>query len=403
MTTEYSTNPRQINIAVVIDPLATNESALEMAITDMVNVLKPISNKIFIITGSYPQPDDEKVRIISIKPKIVTGEKNRLTISRVLEHFIAQLKLCFQLLKHSRQINVVMYHFGGKTYPLSMLLTRLLRKKVVIFSFSSARKVVKLSAVKKLASAPSHFSLQIMRLLEVISFWLSHRIWVQSKNIISFSEFGGYKDKISICGAWWIDTAQFKKRKTLESRQSLVGYIGRLEEGKGALSFINSIPMVLAQRDDMKFLIVGDGSLFNKIKGKIQGARYRGRVRLSGRITHNQVPEYLNELKLLVLPSISEGVPSIVSEAMACGTPVLATPVGGVPDLITDGKTGFILEDDSPQCIAKNIIQALEHPKLEEISRNARELVEREYSYQAMVEKYQDAIDEVMAPKTHKL
>ena len=62
---------------------------------------------------------------------------------------------------------------------------------------------------------------------------------------------------------------------------------------------------------------------------------------------------------------------------MACGTPVLGTPVGLMSDMINDGETGFIMENNSPECIAENIIRALNHPNLEQIAQNARELVER--------------------------
>ena len=68
---------------------------------------------------------------------------------------------------------------------------------------------------------------------------------------------------------------------------------------------------------------------------------------------------------------------------MGCGTSVLATSVGGAPDLIKDGNTGFIMKDNSPECIAKNVRWALEHPNLERIVENARALVEREFTYEA--------------------
>ena len=59
-------------------------------------------------------------------------------------------------------------------------------------------------------------------------------------------------------------------------------------------------------------------------------------------------------------------------EVMACGTPVLATPGGAIPDVIIDGKTGFIMEDNTPCCIAHNVKRALSCPDLEEIAKNGR-------------------------------
>ena len=79
-------------------------------------------------------------------------------------------------------------------------------------------------------------------------------------------------------------------------------------------------------------------------------------------------------------------------EAMACGTPVLVTTAGVMPDVVTDGKTGFIIEEHSPQCIAQNVIRALQHPNLGQIARAGRELMEREYTYQAAVARYRQIL-----------
>jgi len=75
-------------------------------------------------------------------------------------------------------------------------------------------------------------------------------------------------------------------------------------------------------------------------------------------------------------------------EAMACGAVVLATPVGGIPDIIRDGETGFIMEDNSAECIARSIVRVLDNEDLEQVAGNARALVEKEYTYEAAVEKY---------------
>ncbi len=103
----------------------------------------------------------------------------------------------------------------------------------------------------------------------------------------------------------------------------------------------------------------------------------------------------MNELKLIILPSYTEGLPNIMLEAMACGTPVLATPVGSIPDVIKDGETGFIMKNNSPECIAENVIRALNYPNLEQISLNARILVEKEYTYEKAVEKYKKVLENI--------
>jgi len=81
---------------------------------------------------------------------------------------------------------------------------------------------------------------------------------------------------------------------------------------------------------------------------------------VTGWVNHDDVPAQLNDLRLLVLPSQpTEGLPTTVLEALACGTPVYASPVSGVPDVVRPGKTGFLIEDREPEALQVGIVAIL--------------------------------------------
>ena len=173
----------------------------------------------------------------------------------------------------------------------------------------------------------------------------------------------------------------------------MVGYIGRLSGEKGVMNFVKAIPRVLEVREKTMFRIIGEGPLRAEIEEFLNKHNLGNKVSLLGWVPHDEMPKHINQLKLLVLPSYTEGLPNVVLEAIACGTPVLATPVGSIPDLIRDGKTGFILEDNSPEKIASGILRVLGHPKLNEIAGNARQLVEQNYTFEAAVEGYRNILE----------
>jgi glycosyltransferase involved in cell wall biosynthesis len=142
-------------------------------------------------------------------------------------------------------------------------------------------------------------------------------------------------------------------------------------------------------------LIGGDGELKESIEASLQEQGVTARVELPGWISHDDLPSYLNQLRLLVLPSYTEGLPNIMLEAMACGTPVLATPVGAIPDVIIDGKTGFIMENNSPECIAENVIRALNSPDLERIAEDGRRFVEENFTFEKTVENWKEILQSI--------
>jgi glycosyltransferase involved in cell wall biosynthesis len=314
-------------------------------------------------------------------------------------YILAQFKTSANLIRISKRIDIIIFFSSGGTLVIPTLSAFLLKKKIVVVILGSTPKMTEKKYSKMLYGRGRLILSIITKILEKISFTLSDQIAVESKSVIYSAELNKYRNKISINGAMYMDTDIFRIKKELNDKRNLIGYISRLSPEKGVINFAKAIPLILKERDDLEFLIGGDGSLFDEIKNELKNSGSYDKVEFTGWIPHDELPKYLNELKLIILPSYSEGLPAIVQEGMACGTPVLATPVGAIPDVIKDGETGFIIENNSPECIAENVVRALEHPNLDEIVKNARKLIEEEYTYEAMVRKCRDSLDELMKVK----
>jgi glycosyltransferase involved in cell wall biosynthesis len=225
------------------------------------------------------------------------------------------------------------------------------------------------------------------------NFTLSHVVLVESLRLGNYKDLAPFHAKL-YDGALYLDSPEcFTPRIRLRDRDNVVGYIGRLVPGKGVVELVRAIPIALEQRPDLRFLIIGTGSLDEVVEKELRDQAWASRVTLIGWVKHEQVPDYLNQLKLMVMPSDSEGLPNVVLEAMSCGTPVLATPVGGIPDIIINGETGFLLADNGPTTIAKAIINALDDPRLEPIIQQGRALMESDFSLNAAAGRYRCIID----------
>jgi glycosyltransferase involved in cell wall biosynthesis len=236
----------------------------------------------------------------------------------------------------------------------------------------------------------------ITRLFEWFNYAFADQVIVYSPNLAKEWNLSRFSNKISIAYEHFLDVNIFKVTKNLSSRDNTIGYIGRLSEEKGIMEFVRAIPKTLSINDNLNFLICGNGSLKNKIELYLKKNNLTDHVRLMAAIPHDYLPNYLNNLKLIVISSYTEGLPNVMLESMACGTPVLATSVGAIPDIIKDGRTGLLMESNSSDCIASNIIRALEHPDLEGIAMRARAVVESEFTFERAVERWRKVLGEDM-------
>ena len=119
--------------------------------------------------------------------------------------------------------------------------------------------------------------------------------------------------------------------------------IGRLSEEKGQLLLLQAAARLAAEGMQFELVLAGDGELRAEIEAAISRHKLDGRVRVTGWISGERVREEILAACALVLPSFSEGLPVVIMEAMALRRPVIATFVGGIPELVSPGEHGWLV------------------------------------------------------------
>ncbi len=372
---------RRRNIGIVTH--AVSETG-KVPLSNLAEVICAFSDDVHVITGPLFTSSRQEIHSYGIEDK---GGTNVITI--ILNYIKTQLRICYRLIKLRRDVDLWIMFLGGERFLLPILVAKLSGKTVIIVNAASGVKAAQVEG-------DPLWQILALKLLRRATYHFSDRIILYSERMMEECGAERYRSKVSIATKHFLALDTFKIQTPLKRRDNLVGYIGSLSQRKGIPNLLRAITEVARRRNDINFLIGGKGPLRAEIREYLTGQNLDNRVRFIDWIPHEQLPKHLNQLKLLVLPSYAEGLPNIILEAMACGTPVLATAVDAIPDVIRDGETGFILEDNSPECIARNVIRVLDYPKLDGIVMRAHVLIEKEFTYEAAVEKYRSALSGLM-------
>jgi glycosyltransferase involved in cell wall biosynthesis len=141
--------------------------------------------------------------------------------------------------------------------------------------------------------------------------------------------------------------------------EALIGVVARLTEQKGVADFLDAVAH-LARRPGWRAVVVGDGPLREKLEARARRLGLEGHCRFAG--TRTDLGDLLAALDLVVVPSRSEGLPYLVLEAMMAGTPLVATGVGGIPEVLVDGVHGVLVPPRAPARLASAIAGYLDDP-----------------------------------------
>jgi glycosyltransferase involved in cell wall biosynthesis len=183
------------------------------------------------------------------------------------------------------------------------------------------------------------------------------------------------------------DRQGLRRHLSVPDEGLLAGVVGRLSAEKGHALLIEAVAALGARGASIRLAFIGDGPLEPELRREAGRAGLSDRVHFCGRC--DDMPGVYNALDVVVLPSLSEGLPMTVIEAAACARPVLATDVGAIGRVVREGATGYLVPANDPTALADGLARIIaDLEEAERRGRAARDLVVREFSSTAMAAAY---------------
>ncbi len=345
-----------------------NNLSVATNLNKLIRILSKFTNKLFLITYC------NKENIALKRENIIQVHEDENSLKQIV---FGQFRVAktIPILANTNKIRIILFVFGQDLQIIPLLIAKICGIKVIIRSDGKPSLVLKHRPI---------LIRMLYKIIETINYRLSDFLLTESDFMISKYE---YNNKNIYNGSLYVDLDYFKCNKEISNRNFDIGFVGRLEEEKGIMQLMKALQLV---NNNLEVLIIGDGSQrANLLKHK---NRINKRVTYLHWVDNHELACYLNNIKFLIIPSYKEGLPNILLEAMACGCIVLATSVGGIPGIIKDKNTGVLMEDNTPECICKHIVEIICSSDLNNIQNNAIKLVNNHYSFGSVVKKWEEII-----------
>lgn len=373
-------------ICVISQPVGGTGDTAQRTLLDILSAVASVS----LVAADVPDGTDstELYEVVDIGDEGI-GDS---VLASALAFVRMQLRMCRVI---SRREEEVVLFFGTTLYLLPILWARIRGKTVVLEPRGDVPRRLRITWEQELPRPFPRILAGGLLLVEHLGYTAADEIIAYSPSMATALRLDRYDHKLHPTGARYVDTDRFDVQTPFEEREPVVGYVGRFEEGKGVR------PLARAVHDlpeEITVRFVGDGPLRDELTAELTAEIERGQVEITDWVPHEQVPAELNELMLYVLSSESEGLPTTILEALACGTPAYATPVSGVPDVVRDGETGFLNPSMTPRRMARDIERILFDEPLADVSQRGRSLIEAEYSLDAAIARYSEILTDIGHP-----
>jgi teichuronic acid biosynthesis glycosyltransferase TuaC len=190
------------------------------------------------------------------------------------------------------------------------------------------------------------------------------------------------------------------ERLHLSPQKKYILFIGRLVYDKGIYELAEAFVTITKKYPDFDLILIGEEIEKEELMRKFEEIGILDRVFLKGIVPYKEIANYMNISDLLVLPTWAEGLPNVVMEAMAVGLPVVATNVGGIPEVLENGVTGLSVPVKNVKKLTEAVIKMLENKSLREnCIKNAKEIVHENFDVKKNAVKFKLILESLVNQK----
>lgn len=380
---------------------------------ELISNLSKLGHNVVLLNADYPRRVEEIV--FSNQPSSAKGIRSKLLSSRIVQRFRGEIGILWSL---ARDISLFLLAF--------ILIMRRKRNFDVIYRRHSLfnsdyflAKLFRLPLVKEVNGIVSdntrmtgftdNFSLRIVDRIERANMPRADKIIVVTSKLKETlqHDYGVPEDKIVVIpnGANTelfkpMNIEQARKQLNLSQVGHLIVFVGDLVAWHGVDYLIRSIPYMVNERSDTRFLIVGDGMLRQELTELAQQVDVSDKVIFTGMVPYQKVPLYINASDVCVAPYVTHrgekvGLsPLKMHEYMACGKPVVASRVSGL-EILEDNNAGILVEPESPPELAQAIVRLLKSKEIrEQMGKNGREHMVENQSWESVARKVAEVLEQ---------
>ena len=381
-----------MNILLISHFFPPHKGGVETAAYNTAKYLAKLGHNVTIITSKVPKGQDKHFQTDQFQGyRFKSINLPELKGLPQISSFGIMPRAILKLPKIIRKNKIQVIHVEGRLFPISIIsavLNKIIFKRPFIVSVQGRLQIGLTGIIEDIFDKTISAKLyQKVGRIICVSQSLKNRLQLFKIN----------KDLIEVIPNG-VDTSLFNKKNATDSINKLrykkegyknIAYIGRLDPQKGVKYLIRAIPEVLKKFEKVHFHILGNGKLEYILKNEAKKLKITSNVTFIKMIELEEMPYFYSEMDIFCLPSIHEGFPLSIAEALSMELIVVASETEGIPEAITENVNGFLVEPKNVSQLSEKLIKALclNYDQIKSIQKNNRNLAEKKYSWEVIVKR----------------